>query len=256
MSENAEKLRMASVHLPNLSGGMLEQAAFIVSAFAQTVAGNIFELTINPEQYARNFTVRHICPPEIGASMNQAHSQFSKVLPETLELRFTIDGTGVVPLQKEGVDLVTREFTRNGNDLTGFVAAKLTQLNLVVYGIQGESHRPPFILINWGKLVFLGVLQGMTQTHTLFHSSGLPLRVEVNLKIQEFKMPSAILAALSLLSPDLTRKRMVKSSDTILTLTKNVYEKTDYYIEVAKANELTNFRRLKTGTELLFPPVV
>lgn len=257
MSEYVNKLRIVSVHLPNLSGGALATAASVASSVIQTLAGGIFELSINPEQYTRNFTIQHICPPEIGASINQANSQFSKVTPESLDIKFTIDGTGVVPIQQPAIDLVTQAFAAGGADAQlGFVTAKLAQLQLVVYGIQDESHRPPFIVVNWGKLVFMGVLQKMVQTFTLFHPSGLPLRVEVTLTLQEFKMPNAAAAALSLLSPDLTKRRQVKSSDTILTLTKEIYEKPDYYIEVAKANELTNFRKLKPNTTLLFPPIV
>lgn len=236
------KLRITSVHLPNLSGSALAVAASIASAAAQTAAGGIFELTINPEQYIRNFTIQYDCPPEAGASPKKKESQFKGVTPEVLDLKFTIDGTGVVPFQQPAIDIVTQIFIAAGPDAqVAFVAAKLTQLKSVVYDIQSESHRPPFMLVNWGKLVFMGELQGMTETYTLFHPTGLPLRVEVSMKIQEYKMSSVAAAAMSLLSPDLTKKRTVKSSDTLLTMTKAIYDKPDYYLEVAKANEIDQF---------------
>ncbi len=250
------KLRIASVHLPNFSGNTLSSVLSVASSIAQTAAGGVFELQVNPEQFGRTFTINHKCTPAIGSPLNK-DIQFSNVAPETLDIKFTIDGTGLVPFQQPAIDLVTQAFANAGSDAqVAFVSTKLAQLELVAYGIIGEKHRPPFIVINWGKLVFLGVLQSMNQTHTLFHPTGLPLRVEVNLKFLEYKMPSVALAALSLLSPDLTRKRQVKSSDNILTLCEEVYEKPDYYIEVAKANNLTNFRRIEAGKELLFPPIV
>ncbi|MCF0074340.1 hypothetical protein LZD49_27905 [Dyadobacter sp. CY261] len=241
------KLRIASVHL---SGGLISLSSL------QSLAGGIFELPINPEQYARNFKIKYNCPPELGGSSKSSEQQFSEVEPEVLELKFTIDGTGVIPVEQPAIDLVSQAFIAADSDgQLAFVTAKLAQLQLVVYGIQSESHRPPFIVVNWGKLVFLGVLQDMTQTFTLFHRSGLPLRVEVHLKLLEFKMNNAVAAALSLLSPDLTRKRTVKASDNLLTLCDEIYETPHYYLEVAKANGLTNFRKIKAGTELMFPPV-
>lgn len=243
------KLRIASLHLPT-SGGALA----VASAVVQTAAGGVFELQVNPEQYVRNFEVEYACATQIGASLTD--TQFKGVKPQVLDLKFTIDGTGIIPIQQPAIDLVTQAFAAAGSDgQVAFVTAKLAQLQTVVYGIKDESHRPPFVVVNWGKLVFMGVVQTMTHTFTLFHESGLPLRVEVNLKIKEFQMHNAAAAALSLLSPDLTRKRIVKASDTLLNLCTEIYEKPDYYLEVAKANNLTNFRKLKLGSELLLPPI-
>lgn len=244
------KLRIASVHLD--AGSPLA----VASSVLQSLAGGIFELPINPEQYQRTFKIKHICPPELGASDQGKVSQFSQVEPEVLDLKFTIDGTGVVPVEQPAIDAVSQAFIAGGPDAQiAFVTAKLAQLQLVVYGIQSDAHRPPFIVVNWGKLVFMGVLQDMTQTFTLFHRSGLPLRVEVNLKLLEFKMPNIAAASMSLLSPDLTKERTVKASDNLLTLCEEIYETPDYYLEVAKANRLTNFRKIKAGTELIFPPL-
>jgi hypothetical protein len=244
------KLRLASIHLDTSS------PLAVASSVLQTLGGGIFELPINPEQYQRQFKIKYNTPSESGAGKEKTESQFNSIEPEVLDLKFTIDGTGVVPIPKQAIDAVSQAFAAGGPDAQlAFVAAKLAQLQLVVYGVQDESHRPPFIMVNWGKLVFLGILQEMTQNFTLFHSSGLPLRVEVNLKLLEFKMPSTAAAAMSLLSPDLTRKREVKASDTLLNLCTEIYEKPDYYLEVAKVNKLTNFRKLSPGTSLQFPPV-
>jgi hypothetical protein len=241
------KLRIASVHLD--SGSPLA----IASSVLQTLAGGVFELQVNPETYSRNFAIEYQEPLEHGTP---TESQYRWVQLEELELKFTIDGTGVVPIQQPAIDAVTQIFAAAGPDAqVAFVTAKLTQLQEVVYGIQSESHRPPFIVVNWGKLVFLGALRSMTHTFTLFHESGLPLRVDVVLKIKQHKVANTALAALSLLSPDLTRIRTVKASDTLLNLCLDAYQKPDYYLEVAKINQLTNFRKLQQGTEIILPPI-
>ncbi|QRR00611.1 CIS tube protein [Dyadobacter sandarakinus] len=244
------KLRITSVRID------FSSPLAAASSIAQSLAGGIFELPINPEQYQRQFKIRYLNPSEIGGSKKKAEAQFSSVEPEVLDLKFTIDGTGIVPIPKQAIDAVSQAFAAmDGDAQVAFVTAKLAQLELVVYGIQDESHRPPFIILNWGKLVFVGTLLEMNQNYTLFHSSGLPLRVDVNLKIQQFILPAAAAAAMSLLSPDLTRQREVKASDTLLNLCTTIYEEPDYYLEVARINGLTNFRKLKPGSALLFPPV-
>lgn len=242
------KLRIVSVHLD--SGSPLA----IASSVLQSLAGGVFELQINPETYSRNFEIEYSQPTEIGAPL--IHSQYKGVKAETLEIKFTIDGTGVVPIQQPAIDAVTQVFAAAGPDAqVAFVTAKMAQLQEVVYGIQSESHRPPFMVVNWGKLVFMGELQAMSHTFTLFHESGLPLRVDVVLKINEFKMPNVAKAALSLLSPDLTRSHTVQASDTLLNLCIKAYNKPEHYLEVAKVNHLTNFRRLRQGTEIILPPL-
>ena len=35
----------------------------------------------------------------------------------------------------------------------------------------------------------------------------------------------------------------------------NIYKSNDYYLDVARINDLNNFRKVDTGTELLFPPL-
>jgi hypothetical protein len=253
------KLRIT--RLPNLDsvGGFLKSMA--VNTLS---GGGLFELQINPEQYSRHFSVKFEHPKEQGSK--RVESQFNYIDYEKLDLKFTIDGTGVVGdglgFTTDAVNLASAGIGAIGNALgadipanVAFVSTKLLQLQQTVYGIIDETHRPPFILVNWGKLTFVGELENMTHAFTLFHSSGLPLRVEVTLQIMERRTKAGLDAALSLLSPDLTRKRQVKSSDNILTLCEEVYEKPDYYLEVAKANNLSNFRRIEAGKELLFPPV-
>jgi nucleoid-associated protein YgaU len=56
-------------------------------------------------------------------------------------------------------------------------------------------------------------------------------------------------------SPDLTHVRMVKEGDTLPLMTYRIYGDPKYYLEVAKANKINNFRKLKTGDIIIFPPL-
>ena len=56
-------------------------------------------------------------------------------------------------------------------------------------------------------------------------------------------------------SPDLTHFRIVKAGDTLPLMTYAIYGDSKYYLEVAKANNLINFRKLDAGQRIFFPPL-
>lgn len=257
MNNQVNKLRVISLKDPKdqLSGGL---SVGKVAAFAaDSVFGRVFEVQINPEQIARAFKIKYKDPGEAGTS--GAELQFDKVEPETLEVKFTLDGTGTV--------LNNGAFTTSVTSLVpdvAYVVTKIKELQATAYNFVDETHRTPFIVVNWGTLVFMGVLDELTYTYTLFHPSGVPLRAEVTLKVKQHTPSAAAAAALSLLSPDLTRRWQLLQSDTIQTVCQSVYESPNYYLEVAKVNKLTNFRRKPLSravapgepiTELILPPI-
>jgi hypothetical protein len=56
-------------------------------------------------------------------------------------------------------------------------------------------------------------------------------------------------------SPDLTHQRMVKMNDKLTLLSEDIYENSNYYIDVAKNNKLLSFRQLQLGENIIFPPI-
>jgi nucleoid-associated protein YgaU len=56
-------------------------------------------------------------------------------------------------------------------------------------------------------------------------------------------------------SPDLTHRVTVAQGDILPLMTYEVYDDQNYYLQVAKVNKLKNFRKLKAGTTLVFPPI-
>jgi nucleoid-associated protein YgaU len=47
----------------------------------------------------------------------------------------------------------------------------------------------------------------------------------------------------------------VKKGDTLPLMCYRIYGDSRYYLQVAMANRLTNFRNLQVGDELFFPPI-
>ena len=56
-------------------------------------------------------------------------------------------------------------------------------------------------------------------------------------------------------SPDITHTRRVREGETLLQLAQEIYGNPRYYVELARANRLSNFRKLTTGQILTFPHI-
>jgi hypothetical protein len=56
-------------------------------------------------------------------------------------------------------------------------------------------------------------------------------------------------------SPDVTHEKIMKQEDKFTLLAEQTYNQNKYYVDVAKANGLLSFRKLKAGQSLLFPPI-
>jgi rRNA processing protein Gar1 len=89
----------------------------------------------------------------------------------------------------------------------------------------------------------------------MFDMFGLPIRAKITATFTERVLGtlSDILGMLS--SPDLTHYVTVKEGDLLPLLTYQVYNDQQYYLQVAKVNRVKNFRKLRAGTNLVFPPI-
>lgn len=255
--ENAiNKLRIISLKDPSKQlGGESVSVGQVAGFLADTLTSRIFEAQINPEQITRNFKIKYNEPSTSGSTGGT--NQFDRVEPESLELKFILDGTGTVQQNDfPAIDLLSSVMSALPQEaLTAYVVLKVAQLQSVVYDFYDENHRTPFVLVNYGKLVFMGVLEDMTTSYNLFSPAGIPLRAEVTLKLKSQSVPRTQSALLSLLSPDLTRHHVVKAGENILRISQEVYESDRYYLEIAKTNRLVNFRKIPEGTRLILPPI-
>jgi nucleoid-associated protein YgaU len=92
-------------------------------------------------------------------------------------------------------------------------------------------------------------------TYKLFHSSGLPLRATINATFKQTMSAEEQAATARLQSPDLTHFRLVKAGETLPLIAQKVYGDPAMYLEIARVNNINNFRRLKEGQQLVLPPI-
>ena len=195
-----------------------------------------FVTTFNPNQYTTNYEIEYSEQQPSGVAANAP--SFSNMKSQELALEIFLDGTGVATGEVEDVEEKVEEFLDK------------------VYKYDGKIHRNRYLRIIWGTLVFDCILKAANINYTLFNPQGRPLRAKIAAKFLGFVNDKLREQQMNATSPDLTHVRTVAGKGRIDRLTNRIYKTPDYYIDIAQTNKLNNFRKLKAGDKLIFPPVV
>lgn len=199
--------------------------------------GKTFECLINPDSLQRNVDIT-FTEQDIPAGVKDPESKFVRKAPDKINFKLLIDGTGVV-------------------DVTGPTAEiQLTKLRDAVMSYDSSQHQISPVSITWGTtLSFVGRLQNMSINYKMFTPDGKPLRAEVDLSFLGDTPAKKDMQQRNINSPDLSHLIVVKEGDNLPEMCEKIYGNAKMYLEIAKINNLTNFRHLKAGMELLFPPL-
>lgn len=204
-----------------------------------------FEMPINPKDSAMKLKPVYGKSQVIGSQGNDP--DYKSTSSETLTLTFTLDGTGVIPIEGKP------------NQFHTDVSEQLNLFHRVAYCMNSNTHRPNFLRLIWGHLEFGDrncfdcVLDDLNIQYTLLSPTGKPLRALLTATFLSYIEPRKRIREEGKNSPDVTHIRTVKAEDTLPLMTEKIYGDQSYYLQVAKANGLINFRRLKTSTTLRFP---
>lgn len=199
-----------------------------------------FEVMINPASYSHGFTIDNNKKQAPGQS--SAETKFTFIKPEKVGFDIVIDGTGVVNPDNSGSSAPD-------------VRTQVEQLKKIVYNYVGTEHSPNYVRLLWGGFIFFGTLESMSMEYTLFKPSGLPLRAKVKLAFIGFQSKEEGGLRANRSSPDLDHVVDVKAGDTLPLLCYRIYKYSGYYTDIARVNNLVNFRNLVPGTRLHFPPL-
>ena len=197
-----------------------------------------FVLPINPEKYAQTFKVKYDVKAAQGSQ--GVEGKFQSSAPEELKLDFLFDGTGTI-----------YGYAQEGKS----VPEQIEAFKSVVYDLSGDIHQPKYLKVVWTDFVFDCILTELQITYTLFSPDGTPLRAKIGCKFLNYLETERRVLEEGKSSPDLTHVRTVKQGDTVPLMVNTIYGDPALYLEVARVNGLTNFRRVAAGTTLIFPPV-
>jgi len=95
----------------------------------------------------------------------------------------------------------------------------------------------------------------MSIDYTLFKPNGSPLRAKLNLKFVKYMTNKEAVELAKNQSSDISHIKKIKTSDTLQSLCFEVYGDGNYCTDVAFLNNLTSFRNLKPGINLVFSPL-
>ena len=198
------------------------------------ISGLEFTAMFNPTTFNRKLEIEYQDGQGFGTSSSS--KKFKKIKPQDYNIELLVDGTGASGIEKN-------------------VSDEVAQFLKVCAEYNGEAHRPNYVMISWAKLILKAVLTTVDVSYTLFDREGVPLRARIgatfsgtvddDLRTKEEKNSS----------PDLTHSRVIKEGDTLPLMAERIYGNSKYYLQVAKANGLKNFRNLKPGEKLFFPPI-
>lgn len=210
-----------------------------------------FSVLINPETVNEKYQVVYKEAAADGST--SAELKFSKIAPKSYVVDLIFDSTGI--LQDDG-GLGTNLFADND---TPTVPEQIEVFKNVVLNYKGDLHQPRYCVILWGPTaedtLFRGRLTDLDITYTLFHADGTPIRAKAKATFKESITHKEQADDQQKNSPDLTHVRVVKEGDTLPLMTHRIYGDPKYFLEVARVNKLTNFRKLKVGSRIIFPPI-
>lgn len=195
-----------------------------------------FEALINPESYTLEYKVK--TSDGQGQGTSGAQIKFEYTLPEELTFEFLFDNTGII----------------DGKPNPNGVADEVKHFREMLTGYQGSSHEPYHLKLVWGDLVFKGRAIELSITHKLFNPDGQPIRTVAKVKFKKSVEDKKRAQKEKARSADLTHVRKVKMGDNLPLLCFRIYGDPQHYLEVARVNGLYNFRSLKPGMDLSFPP--
>jgi LysM repeat protein len=200
-----------------------------------------FTVMLNPADLKRNCSISYSHDQAMGQKGHEP--KFSAVGKETLAFSIVIDGTGAVPVELPGP--------------VHDVATQLRKLNDVVYRDVAANKEISRVYLLWGKLSFHGRLESMATNYTLFTPSGIALRAKVDLAFAGATSAKEAELVADRSSPNMSKVVEVRQGDTLALLSARVYGTPAYYLDVARANNLSDVRGpLKAGSTLVFPPLV
>lgn len=196
-----------------------------------------FEFILNPSVYEHAFEIGY--SQKVVNGQSASNTKFSATKPETLKISTLIDCSGVIGGEAGSKDLKTQ----------------LKELTDIVYRYEGDKHEPNHVRVLWGSQIFFGRLETISVDKTLFKANGEPLRAKLQLQFKQFMTNEEEALRANRSSPDLSHLVEVKAGDTLPLLCYRIYKDSSYYLEVARYNNITEFRDLEPGSKLHFPPL-
>lgn len=202
--------------------------------FSTQYKGDI-TLQVNPSEIKFEKGIEYRKDMQLGALGGS--SVFDRYREQCFSFETVLDATGVLPKDE---------------DVAG-IQELINQLEDRMYMYNSEGHRPPYVMVVWGEVIFKGQLSKMETQFTMFGANGLPLRAKIALSFKGFMADAEERKRAGKSSPDMSHLVVLEAGETIASVCQRIYGDSLLVDEVARLNGLSGFRNVAAGTELLFP---
>ena len=202
-------------------------------------ADDSFEALINPETYTLDYKLKF-------SESGQGHGTSGKQLkyeytePAEMSFEFLFDNTGIID-----------------GEPRDSIADDLKKFKQVLIDYKGDSHEPRHFKLVWGEnSIFKGRVTEVGITYKLFNSDGTPIRAiaKVTFKSSIEEEKRAAKENKKSPGPDACPQGQARRYAAAALLSRSTAIPR-YYLQVAERNGLANFRQLKPGDNLSFPPI-
>lgn len=200
--------------------------------------GSPIKVLINPDSFTEALKIKY-AEKDQGQGSSGKQLKYEATEPSDLSLEFLFDNTGII-------DEKPREN----------IAQDIADFKNLLTAYNGENHEPPHLKLAWGTaFLFKCRIVDLSINYKIFSPDGQPLRAVAKATFKKSIEESKRVAEEGNASPDLTHLRIVKAGDTLPLLCFDIYGEAGRYLQVAEANGISNFRKLKPGMEVFFPPI-
>jgi len=222
-----------------------------------------FFVQVNPESYTISKSVEFCEGEAIGTSSQNL--KFNKIGSEEVSFDFIFDSSGVLPPAKIKDGKVTKiSLTDNLIDVlkpaianpleeAATIEVELEAFKSLVSGYYGDKHETRYLRLIWGGYLLECRLTNISILYKMFKKDGRPIRAIATCKFKGTQSYEEMQAKQNQQSPDVTHQRIIEQQDKITLLAEETYSDNQYYIDVAKANNLLSFKKLTTGERLMLP---
>ncbi len=209
----------------------------------RTDKGEEFVAMFNPSSYSLSY--QNVYAEGQGINTSGRKAQYSISKPQELTVKLILDGNGTTMMG-------LHNFLNPDDNDVGKKVHNFLQLTTLM---DGELHEPRPLKLYWGDLHFKCRLLNVNINYTQFDASGKPLRAVLDTKfLGDLETPERLKDE-NKNSPDLTHYRIVNAHDRLPIMCEKIYGSSQYYVWVAKVNNLNDFRNLTPGQRIYFPPI-
>ncbi|HAP59800.1 MAG TPA: hypothetical protein DCR93_09965 [Cytophagales bacterium] len=202
-------------------------------------SGVFYDVLFNPENYTESVEIKYDLEQASGTSGTSL--TFEKITPGEYTLNLVFDSTGMAKAIL-------------GSD-PGSVADQIAKFKKVTLDYKGDTHMPPEVKLSWGTWIFTGRLIKLEVKYEIFRPGGTPIRAKGTAVFKANIEDELRAAQENKSSPDLTHIRTVQAGDTLPLMCHRIYGDSGYYMKVAEANQINDFRNLTPGQKIYFPPL-